>query len=323
MFRRTILPFALFAAAVTASARIGPIPWYSECLPGAAASTPVTTPATTTKRNSVDVPFDGSGQLEKPRQASASVSQIWRPKMANPNSKFWAWYLLTSADTTSFRSTGSTQMGLLEIVTHFAKGEAEAPGIFVVNGSTNIALENVNTYNSQNTHELTIVGSGRTAYIYMGDAWSKGSAASNYIWLPMTTGVVSTPKTKKQYKAEHGLFTGRAAVTDCSDCISKRAVHNIRSGSEVTFHNVTGSGLREWVSSNYTMNDPTASEAYIVVNNEPGATNLSQLNSGAGHHRTVTVELALRSGDVNTGIFGASGAVDFEVFLDGIELHAD
>ena len=54
-------------------------------------------------------------------------------------------------------------------------------------GGTDVAPAAENTYNSQNTFELTIKGSHATAYIYMGDAWdSDGSAASNYVWLPMS-----------------------------------------------------------------------------------------------------------------------------------------
>lgn len=54
-------------------------------------------------------------------------------------------------------------------------------------GGTDIAPEDKVTYNSQNTFELTIKGSEKTTYIYMGDDWDKtGSAASNYVWLPMT-----------------------------------------------------------------------------------------------------------------------------------------
>lgn len=53
-------------------------------------------------------------------------------------------------------------------------------------GGSNIAPESEKTYKSQNTFELTIKGSNQTTYVYMGDAWdSKGSAASNYVWLPM------------------------------------------------------------------------------------------------------------------------------------------
>jgi beta-xylosidase len=53
-------------------------------------------------------------------------------------------------------------------------------------GGSDIAPQAQNTYNSQNTFELTVQGSQKTTYIYMGDAWdSKGGASSNYVWLPM------------------------------------------------------------------------------------------------------------------------------------------
>ena len=54
-------------------------------------------------------------------------------------------------------------------------------------GGSDIAPEAENTYNSQNTFELTIAGSAATTYIYMGDSWdSSGGTSSNYVWLPMS-----------------------------------------------------------------------------------------------------------------------------------------
>ena len=53
-------------------------------------------------------------------------------------------------------------------------------------GGTDVAPAEQKTYGSQNTFELTINGTKRTTYIYMGDAWdSKGGAGSKYVWLPM------------------------------------------------------------------------------------------------------------------------------------------
>jgi hypothetical protein len=63
-------------------------------------------------------------------------------------------------------------------------------------GPTDIAPDNDDTYGSQNTFELTITGSETTTYIYMGDMWdSTGSAASNYMWLPMK------PDTRRVHKS--------------------------------------------------------------------------------------------------------------------------
>lgn len=54
-------------------------------------------------------------------------------------------------------------------------------------GPYDIAPQAENTYNSQNTFELTIKGSSKTTYIYMGDSWdSKGGTDSNYIWSPIS-----------------------------------------------------------------------------------------------------------------------------------------
>ncbi|KAK2761271.1 hypothetical protein FQN54_001793 [Arachnomyces sp. PD_36] len=283
------------------------------------------------------------------------------------------WYLLTSADHNIVQINAINSDGTIgDRVTEFAEGEWEAPGVFVADGlyflilsdktgyrsnpnkvwwadslagpwtgGTDIAPPEENTYNSQNTHELTIEGSEQTTYIYMGDAWDDdGGENSNYVWLPMIvdtsnpsvtldyhemwsidplTGVVSTPSTRTRYEAEQGRLSGRSTITECSHCISKRAVHDIRSGSEVTFDNVSGSGSSEWVSFHYTVNDPTAGEAYVIVNDEP--INLSALNSRAGHHPTVPVKLSLLPGDVNSVTFGAVGTDDFEVFFDGIEFY--
>lgn len=53
-------------------------------------------------------------------------------------------------------------------------------------GPFDIAPQAENTYNSQNTFELTIKGTQATTYIYMGDSWdSTGGPSSTYIWLPM------------------------------------------------------------------------------------------------------------------------------------------
>jgi hypothetical protein len=53
-------------------------------------------------------------------------------------------------------------------------------------GPADIAPEHENTYGSQNSDELVIKGSSKTTYIYLGDAWdTNGTAAANYMWLPM------------------------------------------------------------------------------------------------------------------------------------------
>lgn len=119
------------------------------------------------------------------------------------------------------------------------------------NGPYGIAPEAQKTYNSQNTFQLTVSGSKKTTYIYMGDSWdSKGGPDSNYVWLPMTvdsngkritldyhaqwkidvgTGEVSFPKKKRRYEAEHAQIVGRAAVAQCEHCLSKRGVHQSES----------------------------------------------------------------------------------------------
>lgn len=49
-------------------------------------------------------------------------------------------------------------------------------------------------------------------------------------------------------------------------------------------------------------------EAYILVNEDTVPTNISDLNSRAGYHEVVPVELTLKPGDVNTITFGAMGS---------------
>ncbi|KAI4864827.1 carbohydrate-binding module family 35 protein [Hypoxylon rubiginosum] len=286
------------------------------------------------------------------------------------------YYLLTSADHNIVQVNRINSDGTLgDKVSDLRAGAYEAPGIvkadgvyfLIVSGKTgwrsnpnkvfwsnsingpwaggsDIAPQAQNTYNSQNTFELTVAGSQKTTYIYMGDSWdSKGGASSNYVWAPMNinagahtvtidyhtmwkvdpnTGVVSYPTTLKRYEAEHAVLSGRTVVKDCSNCLTKRSVHGVRDASEVTFHNVTGTGSRQWLSFHYKVNSPEAGEAHIYVNDEP-AVNISSLNSLAGYHTSTPVQLNLRAGDVNTITFGATGGEGFEVAVDGIELFEE
>ncbi|KAI1484468.1 Arabinanase/levansucrase/invertase [Biscogniauxia mediterranea] len=286
------------------------------------------------------------------------------------------WYLLTSADHNIVQINRINSDGTLgDRVSQLAAGAYEAPGMVKVDGvyflivsgktgwranpnkvfwsdsisgswsgGSDIAPEAENTYGSQNTFELTIAGSQKTTYIYMGDAWdSKGGADSNYVWLPMNvdssahtisldyhsmwkvdvnTGVVSYPSTAKRYEAEHTNLVGSAVVRDCSECLSKRSVHQVTDTSELTFHNVTGTGSLQWLSFHYKVNNPEAGEAYIIVNDGP-AINISSLNSRAGYHKSVPVQLTMNAGDSNTITFGSVGSDGFEVEVDAIELFKD
>ncbi|KAI1080179.1 carbohydrate-binding module family 35 protein [Whalleya microplaca] len=286
------------------------------------------------------------------------------------------WYLLTSADHNTVQVNRINADGTLgDRVSQLTGGAYEAPGIvkadgvyfLIVSGKTgwrsnpnkvftstsingpwtggaDVAPQAENTYNSQNTFELTVKGSSKTTYIYMGDSWdSKGGTDSNYIWLPMNidaskktltldyhamwkvdtkTGTVSYPSTKKRYEAEHAHLSGRAVVKECSDCLSRRSVHGANGDSEVTFRNVTGTGSLQWLSFHYKANNPQAGEAHIFVNDEPPV-NISSLNSRAGYHTSTPVQLRLEAGDVNTIKFGSTGSDEFEVVVDGIELFEE
>lgn len=67
-------------------------------------------------------------------------------------------------------------------------------------GPSDIAPESTNTYNSQNTNELKITGSSVTTWIYMGDDWdADGTAAANYVWLPISIDSGSHTLTLQDY----------------------------------------------------------------------------------------------------------------------------
>ncbi|KAI1123616.1 carbohydrate-binding module family 35 protein [Nemania abortiva] len=279
------------------------------------------------------------------------------------------WYLLTSADHNTVQVNKINADGTVgERVLAFSQGAYEAPGIFkdsgtyylIVSGKTgyrsnpnkvfyasslsgpwsggtDIAPPSENTYNSQNTFELTIRGSQKTTHIYMGDAWdSKGGANSNYVWLPIQvdsstkqptlqyhamwkidvgTGVVSYPSMKKRYEARDASVRAISA-----DMILATKVNSDR---EAVFYNVTGTGARQWLSFHYTVNDPEAGEAHIFVNNELMPTNISAMNSRAGFAEYTPVQLLLETGNVNTIRIGANGSPNFEVLLYGLELYDD
>ena len=47
------------------------------------------------------------------------------------------------------------------------------------------------------------------------------------------------------------------------------------------------------------------------------------MNSRAGYHGNIPVQLKLLPGDVNTIRVGASGSSDFELHFDGLELYEE
>ncbi|KAL9077850.1 MAG: hypothetical protein Q9157_003227 [Trypethelium eluteriae] len=202
-------------------------------------------------------------------------------------------------------------------------------------GGSDIAPENENTYNSQNTFELTVSGSQATTYIYMGDEWdSSGGASSNYTWLPMSvntgaktvtlqyysmwkvdpnTGVVSTPSSSAKYPASVASVSGRAAI-------STRSIVSLSPGDEITFSNVTATGGTQWVKLLYDVRNREDGEVHLFVNNEPKATNIAALNSRAGYALEVPVALKLNEGSENTVTLSATGREGFAVQVKGIEV---
>ncbi|KAI8951468.1 carbohydrate-binding module family 35 protein [Xylaria longipes] len=271
------------------------------------------------------------------------------------------WYLLTSADHNIVQINRINSDGALgDKLSDLRAGAYEAPGIvkadgvyfLIVSGKTgwranpnkvfwansisgpwtggsDIAPQDQNTYGSQNTFELTVQGSQKTTYIYMGDAWdSKGGADSNYVWLPMNinagaktiqldyhamwkvdvkTGAVSYPSTLKRYEANRSIISGRNVADE---------------PNEVTFHNVTGTGSLQWLAFHYQINNPEAGEAYVIANDEP-AVNISSLNSRAGYHDLTPIQLKLRSGDANTITFGFIGEDDNKIAVNALELFEE
>ncbi|KAK2068858.1 hypothetical protein P8C59_003474 [Phyllachora maydis] len=210
-------------------------------------------------------------------------------------------------------------------------------------GGTDIAPATPNTYGSQNTFALTIKGSQQTTRMYMGDAWdSTGSTASNYVWLPMdvdssaktvtlsyhamwkvdtATGVVSFPTCTKRFTAEDAKLSGLAKREVCGDCPNQLGPLKVRHDGEVEFRNVTGTGRGQWILVKYSVNRPEVGQMYIRVNNGPKRVNLADLNSRAGHHGDVPVELVLTPGTQNTLQLRVDGHDDFEATVHGIELY--
>ncbi|KAJ4359812.1 uncharacterized protein N0V89_000368 [Didymosphaeria variabile] len=284
------------------------------------------------------------------------------------------WYLLTSADHNTVQINRINADGTVgDRVNYLAKGAYEAPGMLKVNGiyylivsgktgwrsnpnqvfwtdklvggswngPVGIAPEAEKTYNSQNTFELTVTGSKKTTYIYMGDSWdSKGGPDSNYVWLPITvdtsgkkltleyhaqwkidvaTGEVQVPSVKRRYEAEHATLEGRAAVARCEHCLNKRGVQKLHEGV-VSFANVTGLGGPQWVQFHYRVPPSSDAEAWVSVNDGP-AVNISSLNHRAGYHSVVPVQLDLIEGSENTISFGTNGGEG--IVLDGIEVVED
>ncbi|KAL9095072.1 MAG: hypothetical protein Q9165_002674 [Trypethelium subeluteriae] len=202
-------------------------------------------------------------------------------------------------------------------------------------GGSDIAPENENTYNSQNTFELTISGSQATTYIYMGDEWdSSGGASSNYTWLPMSvntgaktialqyysmwkvdpnTGVVSTPSSSAKYSASVASVSGRAAV-------SARSVVSLSPGDEITFSNVTAVGGTQWVKLLYDVSNREDGEVHVFVNDDPTPLNIAALNSRAGYAAEVPIPLELNEGSGNTVTLSATGREGFVVEVQGIEV---
>jgi len=211
-------------------------------------------------------------------------------------------------------------------------------------GPSEIAPQSSNTYDSQNSFELRIVGSQTTTYIYMGDMWTTGgTAASNYEWLPISindsahtitlqdfafwkvnvnTGVVTTSTTGKRYNAADGLIMRRGFEDPCVAC--EGSVRDIDPMSNVTIIGIEGTGEAQWVSLYYTVSNPAAGDAYVWVNGEK--IRIADKNSRAGRFSTVPISLTLKKGSDNVLTFGCHShneESDFVAHLEGIEVLDD
>ncbi|KAI1322362.1 glycosyl hydrolase [Xylariaceae sp. FL0255] len=261
--------------------------------------------------------------------AQSTVSAMWRPNYVQSTKVY------LPLDSYSYSDTAMRNRGR-----KVAAGASEAPGLFYANGvyflicsaktgwtanlnkvfwatsiarpwtgGSDIASESTNTYGSQNTFELTI------------------SVSSNYVWLPMAvdtnvktvtldyyamwamdvnTGVISSAEASKRYNSSEMISRGTDLDSD-----------------QMVLRNISGTGEKEWVVFDSTVNKPDGGDAYIIVNKQP-AVNLSSLNSRAGCHHLVPVQLKLRRGEDDTIIFGSVRIEEnFEITLHGIETYAE
>lgn len=198
-----------------------------------------------------------------------------------------------------------------------------------------IAPFGTRTWNSQNTFELTIHGTEGSFVMYMGDRWVFPDLQnSTYVWLPIQVdkvkkavslewhdvwavdvekGTISVPEGKK-YEAEHGTVTGDAYAAVCPTCSGNQIVTNIRGPSNLTLHNIAGSGSEHWVSFHYINTDGLFGDLTVVdadtlslvkqrnatvsVNNRTPVP-LAQYDTNAGIVMSVPLLLQLDEGDRN------------------------
>ncbi|KAF9058485.1 Arabinanase/levansucrase/invertase [Rhodocollybia butyracea] len=189
-------------------------------------------------------------------------------------------------------------------------------------GPSEIAPQSSNTYDSQNSFELRIVGSQTTTYIYMGDMWTTGgTAASNYEWLPIsindsahtiicrTLRVVTTSTTGKRYNAADGLIMRRGF-----DPMSNVTITGIKGTGEAQC-NPTGRSISCLVLSMYFLFlNSAAGDAYVWVNGEK--IRIADKNSRAGRFSTVPISLTLKKGSDNVLTFGCHSHNEESEFED-------
>ncbi|EPQ28064.1 uncharacterized protein PFL1_04391 [Pseudozyma flocculosa PF-1] len=190
-----------------------------------------------------------------------------------------------------------------------------------------IAPEDLNTYNSQNTFELSI---GSTE-VYIGDRWWETDLSqSRYVWQPFKDNVLDyrplwrinlqdgsyTSPASTTYSLSAGKVSGSNAKTvfaACSACPSGKIGTYIGAGGSVTLSGVQtpdGSAGAVWVSVYYVNSDsyPNWRSGTIQVGSSaPVAVTFPTGGSLSGHLQDTPVKVNLAAGKNTVTLAGPSG----------------
>lgn len=181
------------------------------------------------------------------------------------------------------------------------------------------------TFNSQSGFSLRINGTKKTTHLYLGDQWDSISLwESRYIWLPIEidedkkslelkwhdiydldvkTGEV-TPINGTTYYSKDAVTSGAAfhqEATFASASVITTGIYG--NDSTVTFHNITGTGKKQWVSFYYQNTDD------MGFGDQPGGSpdriggtwQLRRISSVVVNNKTEEIE-TLYQRDTNKGI---------------------
>ncbi|KAG8703025.1 hypothetical protein FRC11_011041, partial [Ceratobasidium sp. 423] len=172
-----------------------------------------------------------------------------------------------------------------------------------------LAPNDSNTWESQNTFELTIKGTKKTTHIFMGDRWDRDKGGGVNPRVDIKTGEVSHPK-GTPYETEKGIIAGGANVTSCPTCSGESYVTGITSNSSVTTANAKGTGRPQWLAIYYVNTDlqTTALHRYagVSVNGAAGEV-VKQRTTAEGVVVSVPLQVQFAKGSKNVTISGVSG----------------